>query len=130
MRIKLGRKAMKRLVQSKRTKATQKMLTHFTLNAALPAMDMATDLITGIKFINMGHLFWGMSSILCMFFPFAMKFVMLISESIKGTARRKHFASLVLGIPFDNPLKQTLMAVRLALLDPAKKQDKKQIEAD
>ena len=65
MRIKLGRKAMKRLVQSKRTKATQKMLTHFTLNAALPAMDMATDLITGIKFINMGHLFWGMSSILC-----------------------------------------------------------------
>ena len=66
---------------------------------------------------------------MCMFFPFAMKFVMLISESIKETARRRHFASLVLGIPFDNPLKQTLMAVRLALLDPAKKHDKKQIEA-
>ena len=129
MRIKVAKKTMKRIVQSKRTTATKTMLTHFTLNAALPTIDMATDLITAIKFINKGHLFWGLSSILCMFMPFTMKFGMLISESFKGNARRRHFASLLLGIPFVNPLKQTLMAIRLALLDPAKKRDKKQIEA-
>ena len=129
LRIKVARKAMKRIVQSKRTKATQTMLTHFTLNAALPTIDMATDLITAVKFINKGHLFWGLSIILCMFLPFSMKFGMLISESIKGNARRRHIASLFLGIPFVNPLKQTMMAARLALLDPAKKQDKRQIEA-
>ena len=129
MRIEVTRKAMKRIVQSKRTKATQTMLAHFTLNAALPKVDMTTDLITAVEFINKGHLFWGLSSILCMFLPFSMKFGMLISESIKGNARRRHIASLFLGIPFVNPLKQTLMAVRLALLDPAKKQDKRKIEA-
>ena len=128
MRIKVARKAMKRIVQSKRTKATQTMLTHFTLNAALPTIDMATDLITAVKFINKGHLFWGLSIILCMFLPFSMKFGMLISESIKGNARRRHIASLFLGIPFVNPLKQTLMAIRLAMLDPTKKKNKRRLK--
>ena len=120
---------MKKVLQSKRTKATKTALTHFTLNAGIPTIDMATDLITALSLIVNGHIYWGLSSISFMFLPFAMKLGMLISESLKGNAQMRHVVSLILSIPFINPLKQTLMALRLALIDPAKKRNRKKIEA-
>ena len=129
MRIKVAKKTMKKVLQSKRTKATKTALTHFTLNAGIPTVDMSTDLITALSLIADGHFYWGVSSICFMFLPFAMKLGMLMSEGLKGNAKMRHLVSLILSIPFVNPLKQTLMALRLALIDPAKKRNRKKIEA-
>ena len=129
MRVKMGKRALKKALQHKRTKATKTVLAHFTLNAALPTIDMTTDFLTAIHLIGQGHVYWGISSILFMFLPFAMKVGMLVSESILGKAGVRHFASVLLSIPFVNPLKQTLMAIRLAMLDPTKKKNAKEIEA-
>ena len=120
---------MKKAWQHKKTQATKTALAHFTLNAAVPSFDMVTDFLTGLNLISKGHVWWGLATILCMFLPFAMKVGMLISESIMGKARLRHLASVVLSIPFVNPLKQTLMAIRLAMLDPTKKKNTKEIEA-
>ena len=120
---------MKKAWQHKRAQATKTALAHFTLNAAVPSFDMVTDFLTGLNLISKGHVWWGLATILCMFLPFAMKVGMLISESIMGKARLRHLASVVLSIPFVNPLKQTLMAIRLAMLDPTKKKNTKKIEA-
>ena len=38
--------------------------------------------LTAIHLIGQGHVYWGLSSILFMFLPFAMKVGMLISESM------------------------------------------------
>ena len=123
MRVKMGKRALKRALQHKRTKATKTVLAHLTLNAVLPTIDMTTDFLTAIHLIGQGHFYWGLSSILFMFLPFAMKVGMLMSESILGKAGVRHFASVLLSIPFLNPLKQTLMAIRLAMLDPTKKKN-------
>ena len=43
-----------------------------------------------------GHIYWGLTSILFMFLPFAMDVGMLISESILGKARLRQFSSVLL----------------------------------
>ena len=125
----MGKRALRKFLQHKRTKATKTVLAHFTLNTALPTVDMTTDILTATQLIMQGHWYWGLSSISLMFLPFALKVGMLISESILGKAKLRHLASVVLSIPFVNPLKQTLMAIRLAMLDPTKKKNTKEIEA-
>ena len=125
----MGRQAFKNALEHKRTKATKTVLAHLTLNAILPTVDMTTDFLTATQLIMQGHWYWGLSSIALMFLPFAMKVGMLVSESILGKAKLRHLASVVLSIPFVNPLKQTLMAIRLAMLDPTKKKNTKKIEA-
>ena len=125
----MGKRALRKALKHKRTKATKTVLAHFTLNAALPTVDMTTDILTAINLIMQGHWYWGLSSIALMFLPFAMKVGMLVSESILGKAKLRHLASVVLSIPFVNPLKETLMAIRLAMLDPTKKKNTKEIEA-
>ena len=117
----MGKRAIRKAFQHKRTQATKTVLTHFTLNAALPTVDMATDFLNAIQLIMKGHWYWGLSSIALMFLPFALKVGMLIWESVLGKAKMRHLASVVLSIPFVNPLKETLMAIRLAMLDPTKK---------
>ena len=80
----MGKRAFKKALKHKRTQATKTVLAHFTLNAALPTVDMTTDILTAIHLIVKGHVWWGLSSILFMFLPFAMKVGMLLSESILG----------------------------------------------
>ena len=80
----MGKRALRKFLQDKRTKATKTVLAHLTLNVALPTVDMTTDFLTAINLIIQGHWYWGLSSIALMFLPFAMKVGMLISESILG----------------------------------------------
>ena len=86
IRVKMGKRALRKFLQHKRTKATKTVLAHFTLNTALPTVDMTTDILTATQLIMQGHWYWGLSSIALMFLPFAMKVGMLISESILGKA--------------------------------------------
>ena len=121
-------KAIKKVIQSKKVKATRAAVTHITLNAAVPSIDMATDLVNAIDLINHGHIYWGMTSLLIIFVPFAMKLGMLMPDFVRGNRRLRQVVSLVFVIPFVNPFKQLLLGIRLAFLDPRKKKNSKHIE--
>ena len=55
-------KEIKKVILSKKVKATKAAATHITLNAAVPSIDMATDLVNAIDLINHGHIYWGMAT--------------------------------------------------------------------
>ena len=121
-------KAIKKVILSRKVKATKAAATHITLNAAVPSIDMATDLVNAIDLINHGHIYWGMASLLIIFIPFAMKLGMLMPDFVRGNRRLRQVASLVFAVPFVNPVKQLLLGIRLAFLDPSKKKNSKHIE--
>ena len=121
-------RAIKNVCLSKKARTAKAAFTHITLNAAVPTIDMATDLVNAIDLINHGHNNWGMASLLVIFIPFVMKLGMLTPELFKGNTKSRQLVSLAFAIPFVNPIKQLLLGVGLALLDPCKKKNSKHIE--
>ena len=121
-------KALKRIIRSRKVRASRAGITHVTLNAAVPSLDMATDLVNAIDLINHGHINWGSASLLLIFLPFLMKVGMVAPVLLRGKTNKRHNASLVFSLPFVNPIKQLLLGIRLALLNLTKKNKSKQIE--
>ena len=66
-------KALKRIIRSRKARAYRAGITHVTLNAAVPSVDMATDLVNAIDLINHGHINWGSASLLLIFLPVLMR---------------------------------------------------------
>jgi hypothetical protein len=59
----------------------------FIFNVVLITSDIVSDFITAFNFLNDGHFYWAICTILTMFAPFAVRFSVALVELAKVSFR-------------------------------------------
>ena len=115
-------------VRCRGTKAFKKVWTVWTekciyilFNGMLPLADVTSDYLTYLSLLESGDELFALANLLLMFLPFAFKLGLVLSELLRGkcqtSALLKHFARLLLHLPFVSPIVHIFLGIRLLFFD-------------
>ena len=99
------------------------------MNAALPAVDVITDTLTGIQFLEKGHKMFAASTFCCIFAPFISKLLINTTKACKEGNKMNLFKETVLHLPFVTPFINMMLSINHAITDTENPKNSQRIEA-